>query len=251
MKPMHVNSPSDVNKILVELFSNRAAGIIQPPITILKNLELWAFIINNSKKIRADAFEMDSGIFSKQLVLFTEINEGRADIIPFKIPKVDIYATMDDEKYTILDKNIYKGYSTKNWVKQSQPEKEFELWMQESNDVRWFYRSKDRGEQYFSIVYGSKKEGFFPDYLVQGVDGFTYIIETKGADGENIDKYSEQKFNALSEYVKGRWSGNARFAFVRKNKKLNRLMYNNTQWDESVSDSVHWRPLEELFTFFN
>lgn len=251
MRLFHVDRPADVHHILVELFGNLAAGIVVPPLLKLKNIELSAFIINNAKQICDDAKKMDTGGFSKQLNLFKEINEGRADVVPFVQPSVEVYAVYNSPKYELLDKNIYLGYSTNNWVKQSEPEREFEKWVQESDLVKWFYRSKDRGEQYFSIAYGAKKEGFYPDYLVQGADGFTYIIETKGADGENIDQYAEQKFNALQEYLKGEWGGNERFAFVRKNTNLNRLMFNNTQWDENVNDSVHWRPLEELFRFLD
>ncbi|MDM7646958.1 DEAD/DEAH box helicase family protein [Leuconostoc falkenbergense] len=256
MKPFHVDKPADAYDILVELFSIRAAGVVIPPILKMKNLELMAFIINNRKKIRDDAREMDSGKFAKQLNLFNEVNEGRADVVPFILPTVDAYAMTELDKYDLLTKNVYVGYSTKNWVKQSEPERDFERWAQASESVKWIYRSKDRGEQYFSIAYGAKKEGFYPDYILQGVDGITYIIETKGgqsADGvdENIDPYAEQKFNALRNYAGSEWGENIKFAFVRKDKRLNRLKFNNSQWSNDVSANPAWRPLEELFTFFS
>ena len=108
----------------------------------------------------------------------------------------------------------------------------------------WWYRSFDRGENYFSIAYGAKKEGFFPDYLVQGIDWTIYIIETKGGKNSDIDDYSSAKFNALKHYVE-QIATDKKFAFVRPDG--DRLVYSDTQYEKDMSNHNVWRPIESLF----
>ena len=91
-----------------------------------------------------------------------------------------MYQTLKNEAGEVFSKNVYKGYGRNNWVTTSKPEKAFEEWLESSQQVKWWYRSKDRGDNYFSVAYGQKKEGFFPDYIFLGTDGRTYVVETKG-----------------------------------------------------------------------
>ena len=111
-----------------------------------------------------------------------------------------MYKALKNESGVVFSKNVYKGYGSNNWVQTSKPEKAFEEWLEKSDKVKWWYRSKDRGDKYFSVAYGQKKEGFFPDYIFLGADGVTYVIETKGGNKQNIDIYSEAKFKAIREW---------------------------------------------------
>lgn len=240
-KYLHTSSPANVHSILVELFSDRGEGLFVPPILHLKNIELMAFIINNYKKLRDDAKEMDSN----NLNLFNA-NSDLVDQVPFAFPKLESYKVLIDKikQQKVLIKNVYQGYSEANWVGQSTPEIKFEKWLEQSESVRWWYRSFDRGEQYFSIAYGAKKEGFFPDYLVQGSDGTIYIIETKGGKNSDIDDYSSAKFNALKNYIED-VAPEKRFAFVRPDGE--RLVYSNTSYEKDITNHSVWKPINLLF----
>lgn len=240
-KYLHVNSASATHSILVELFSERGEGLFVPPILKLKNLELTDFIINNYKRLRDDAKEMDSN----NLNLFDSASE-MIDQVKFELPKVESYKVKIDKGFQtkVMKKNIYEGYSEANWVGQSRPEILFEQWLEKSDKVKWWYRSFDRGEKYFSIAFGAKKEGFFPDYLIQGANGIVYICETKGGKNADIDDYSKAKFEAAKVYVEN-FAKDKKFAFVRPDRS--RLVYSNTEYDKDLSNHDIWRAIEDLF----
>lgn len=240
-KYLHVSSTSDTHSILVELFSERGEGIFVPPILRLKNLELTAFIINNYKKLRDDAKEMDTN----NLNLFDSASD-MIDHVKFMFPKFESYRVKTDTilQSKIMKKNVYEGYSEANWVGQSTPEKLFEQWLEKSEKVKWWYRNFDRGERYFSVAFGAKKEGFFPDYLVQDINGKVYICETKGGKNADIDDYSEIKFYALKDYVES-FAKDKTFAFVRPDR--GRLLYSNTEYDKDLNNPDIWKAIENLF----
>lgn len=103
---------------------------------------------------------------SNNLNLFNA-NSNIVDLVPFVFPKFESYKVTTDKlkQENILKKNIYYGYSEANWVGQSNVEIQFETWLEQSERVRWWYRSFDRGEQYFSIAYGSKKKKDFSQII--------------------------------------------------------------------------------------
>lgn len=183
-----------------------------------------------------------SSTFNEQITL----SDSYVDYIPFNLPARDGYPD-NGSKGKLLEKNVYLGYTTSNWVKQSKAERMIEEQLNSMPKVKWFYRSKDHGRKYFSIVYNGVSQ-FFPDYLVKTQDGTTYILETKGAEGQNIDKQAHNKFKALKDYVNNHCDNNVSFAFVRPS--LNHegvLMFNNTEWNDDVDDSANWKPLADLF----
>ncbi len=251
-KYLYRDSPSDVNNILLELFSNRSEDSSKRFLS-LKPTEFMAFVINNYQLIRDVAKNADAAqLFDKQLSLEYGLSHDELDLVTFELPKTEMYRRLQKEGGKVFTKNIYKGYGESNWVNSSKPEKAFEEWLENTEQVEWWYRSKDRGDKYFSIAYGQKKEGFFPDYIFKGIDGLTYIIETKGANKQNIDVYSEAKFKAIREWVENpKTNPNAaQFAFVRpiiKDGEVNGLLFNNTTWKEDTSDRNYWKPISELF----
>ncbi|MCY7585111.1 DEAD/DEAH box helicase family protein [Bacillus safensis] len=252
-KYLYRDSPKDVNHILLELFSNRSEDITKRFLS-LKPSEFMAFVINNYKLIRETAKNADtSGSFDKQLSLEYGISHDELDLVKFIPPKVEMYQVNKNGKGKIFNKNIYNGYGENNWVKTKKPEIAFETWLDNSEQVSWWYRNKDRGEQYFSIAYGQKKEGFFPDYIFVGTNGITYIVETKGGNGQNIDHYSEAKFKAIRA-----WSENlttnpygAKFAFVRPIKndsgEVSGLLYNDSVWNEDMNDITQWKSISDFW----
>ena len=110
--------------------------------------------------------------------------------------------------------------------------------------VKWWYRSFDRGGKYFYIAFGAKKEGFFPDYLVQGTNGTVYICETKGGKNADIDDYSRAKFDSAKDYVEN-FAKAKKFAFIRPDSS--RLVYSNTEYDKDLSNRDIWKAIEDLF----
>jgi type III restriction enzyme len=252
-KYLYRDSPKDVNHILLELFSNRSEESSKRFLS-LKPSEFMAFVINNYPLIRNTARNADtSGLFNKQLSLDYGIVHDELDLVPFEPPRVEMYQVTKGESMDSFSKNIYSGYSERNWVKTKKPEKAFETWLEESDHVAWWYRNKDRGDKYFSIAYGLKKEGFFPDYIFMGTDGLTYIVETKGGNKQNIDDYSEAKFRAIKEWAENKKANphGAKFAFVRPLKNADgeviSMLYNNSIWCEDMGNRERWKPLNELF----
>ncbi|MGT2894365.1 DEAD/DEAH box helicase [Streptococcus downei] len=246
--------PADISAILIELFSNRSESPTKRFLN-LKPRELMAFTINNYRLIRDTAKRADADHkFDKQLSLEFGITHGELELVKFNAPKNEMYQRFKDSQDEVFTKNIYKGYGKSNWVKTSKPEQAFETWLENEDKVAWWYRSKDRGEKYFSIAYGQKREGFFPDYIFLGIDGLTYVVETKGGQNENIDAYSEAKFKALREWAENKDANpnGAKFAFVRPLKNhqgdITGLLFNNTHWDDDLNNRQVWRPISEIFS---
>lgn len=237
-----------IRAIIADLFAIGDPGSDVKPLLQLRPKERYGFVINNAQKLKAVAKQMDArGIFIDQKDLFTADEEGQYFHKQIVLKKREAYLDNGENKKPLL-KNVYEGYSPSNWVKQSKPEIMLEEQLEHLVNVQWVYRSKDHGMDYFSIPYDNNSREYFPDYLVKATNGTTYILETKGKEGQNIDDYSEAKFNALKAYVEGDWGGEEKFAFIRPSTRHHDvLMYNNTVWDEQVDGSPNWHPLFELF----
>lgn len=256
MKALPVFSPSEVNDILIELFSWKAAGAVRPPLLRLNDYQLRAFIINNYLRIAELGRNMQIAI---QTDLFDEASEGKFDTNDFNLPNFEIYAVSEKLNPIVMDKNVYAGYTTANHVKQRKTERAFEIWLQNSKYVRWWYRSPDRGKKYFSVPVGSKKEGFFPDYLVKGTNGRTYIFEVKYIQNlipshplyVEYEQDAHQKFDALKGYInEKKFSGDANFGFIQPrwyDSNDVEFLYNNTSWDADVNNTDVWKSINGVF----
>jgi len=248
---LHVGKDTKViRSMMMDLFRSGEQGGVVPQLLALSVKEWYAFMINNGRRLRDVAKSMDARVgemnFTSQLLLEDEADKYLH--VPVELGNPDGYVVdVETENALLLDRNVYDGYSTANFIKQSGPERQIEQALQQIPEVKWFYRSKDRGSDYFSIPYDGNNRDFYPDYLVKDQAGTTYIIETKGASGQNIDEYSEMKFYALKDYVDGSWGGDEKFAFVRPDNRAGILKYNNTIWDEDVENSPNWKPLTQLF----
>lgn len=239
-----------VRSILLDLFRSGEQGGKISQLLNLSPKEWYAFIINNGPKLRDIAKRMDlrlAGTISTEQLSFDSIDK-EVEIIPFTLKNPDNYIVDADAPVNLLSKNVYAGYSTANWIKQSKPERKIEQAFERIPEVKWFYRSKDHGQDYFSIAYDLNQRDFYPDYLAVNQDNQLYILETKGAQNENIDSYAEAKFNALKQYTNSpEISKTTKFAFVRYDKSAGILKYNNTIWTEDVETSSEWKPLKKLF----
>ncbi len=210
----------------------------------LSLVEFYAFVINNEDKLKYDFLEAVSQEARQIFIKSESIKE-----IEFRIPEMDIIKYDPKMKDTIIyDKNVYKDYP--NSTKKSKSERMFEKYCNESNNIKWFYKNGEHSIQYFSIIYVDavgKKWAFYPDYILQDEQGYTWIIETKGgesADGvsKNIDIKVENKFAVLKEYAN---KHNLKWGFVRDYDKNDNLYICNTEYTEDMNND-NWMNLKDI-----
>lgn len=207
----------------------------------LSTSEFYAFILNNTHKIREDLREGMVGSFFEQNLLI-DIKEE-----VFKIPREEVYKYIEQRDTQLMTKNVYRDYTDDCLVEEvrSKPERLFERFCESNEKVSWYYKNGDTGQQYFSITYldGNQTQHlFYADYIVGLTNGDIWIIETKGGEGrngvnKNIDIQVKNKFAAFKQYAE---KHNIKWGFVRdKNEKL---YINNTEYVDDMSDSS-WQSL--------
>lgn len=206
--------------------------------------EFCAFLVNNWEIL----VEILQGIDKTGI----ELTDTQPEESIWTIPKMQDYKKHNGSKGgTVLEKNVFMGYSTDILVppNRTQPEITFEQWCEICDDVEWVYKNGDKGREYFSIIYRVtlRRYNFYPDYIIRLKNGKTWIIEAKGgatASGEsaNIDKYAAQKFEALKEY--GQNNPDLNWGFVRN---LGAQLYiSNTVWDENLMNHSVWKPIQTV-----
>lgn len=210
----------------------------------LENADFYAFIINNVQRLKMDFKEVTSGLGGVQMSLKLE-----PKTTTFTIPEMEIYKYSEVKKRTVFRLNAYKEYTNEFIVGKlrSEPERLFERYCERNENVQWFYKNGDAGQQYLSIVYvdGVGKQWlFYPDYIVHMKDGTDWIIETKGGEvaghSKNIDMQVVNKFNAFKNYAE---KYHLKWGFVRDESED--LFINNTEYVEDMSDKS-WRSIEDV-----
>ena len=210
----------------------------------LETKEMYAFVLNNQKKLITDFSEANSDVGLQQ-----EIDISYVGTMDFLIPKELIFTYNAKVPGRVFDKNVYDGYMSTGEPR-SDTERLFEKYCQENQKIEWFYKNGDSGLEYFSIVFtdnAGKQRLFYPDYIIsQG--GQTWIIEAKGGESksganENIDKYAAKKANALKQYA-NQHSLNA--GIVRLNRFDMELYVNKDSYTEDMSDD-NWKHIDAIF----
>lgn len=210
----------------------------------LENSDFYAFIINNVKQLKMDFKNVTAQMGGVQMS-FVQPKEA-----VFSIPEMEVYRYSEVKSRQLFRLNAYREY-TNEFVTdktRSLPERLFERYCEQNDNVEWFYKNGDTGQQYLSIVYLDallKQWLFYPDYIILMKDGSIWIIETKGGEvaghSKNIDVQVINKFNAFKNYAE---KHNINWGFVRD---INEELYiNNTEYVEDMSDDS-WKPLEEVF----
>lgn len=239
----HVGLSYDkTNQILRTLFL-KDYGNTKFKILNLKLREYYAFIINNSERLKSD-FIIFSGQRQDQIMYL----ENRLE--SFRIPLEETYRYLPFQRNVkVLESNVYKGYDTTMITSEfrSTSERLFEKYCEKSERVKFVYKNGDTGQQYLSIVYGTnfdKQRLFYPDYIVQLVDGTIWLIEAKGGESKghskNIDVQVENKFEAFKRFAN---EHNYNFGFVRERDE--ELYLNNTEYVEDMGHSS-WIPIEYI-----
>ncbi len=213
----------------------------------LKTRFLYAFVINNSDRLRHDI----------QLAMSVELQQSlnlpNADkIVPFvfSIPQETTFtynAKAIDQ--SVMTKNVYDGYLL-SAEPRSDSERSFEKYCEVSPNVRWLYKNGDKGSEYFSIVYADnfgKLKSFFPDYIIGLQSGETWIVETKGGfdrtgKSEDIDPFSPKKFEVLRAYLQEQ---KLHGGFVRKDKQSDELCICTEHYSDDIQ-SDDWKLLKDV-----
>ena len=210
----------------------------------LSLVEFYAFIINNEDKLKYDFLEAVSQEARQVSIKSESIKETE-----FKIPEMDIIRYDPKMKDTVIyEKNVYRDYPSS--TKKSKSERMFEKYCNSSSNVKWFYKNGEHSIDYFSIIYVDavgKKWAFYPDYILQDEQGYTWIIETKGGENaegvsKNIDIKVENKFAVLKEYAN---KHNLKWGFVRDYDKNDNLYICNTEYTEDM-DNENWVNLKNI-----
>lgn len=209
----------------------------------LENNDFYAFIINNSKKLKEE-FRQIVASDGVQLAM-----TDKAKTAQFKIPEMEVYKFAAVKGVRFLAQNAYKEYTNEFITDKtrSKPERLFEMYCNGNDNVEWFYKNGDLGQQYLSVVYQdgvSNQWLFYPDYIVKMKNGDVWIIETKGGMqsgySKNIDMQVKNKFNAFKEYAakyKLKWG------FVRDVDEF--LYINNTDYSDNM-DGDNWVAIEKM-----
>lgn len=240
IKPSGKIDYKTVRRILDRLFGNHSFKKYH--VLKLSLSEYYAFVINNHKLLKE--------LFKRTAVLSSQTVFLDAKKSTFTLPSEDLFRYVKDSHPELYDRFAYEGYTTEmiDSTLRSTSEILFENYCQNNPNVDWYYKNKDTGLDYFSIVYTTGfnvQRLFYPDYIVKLKNGDLWIIETKGGElagkSKDYDEYTPVKFEALKEFVKDQ---HVQFGFVRD--KNQRLFLNNTQYAESL-DEAGWNLIKDYF----
>lgn len=211
----------------------------------LDNSDFYAFVINNAKQLKIDFKNVTAQMGGTQMSFMLEPKTAS-----FTIPEMEVYKYSEVKKRMLFRLNAYKEYTNEFCTDKTRslPERLFERYCESNENVEWFYKNGDTGQQYLSVVYTDallKQWLFYPDYVVHLKDGTDWIIETKGGEvsghSKNIDMQIGNKFNAFKQYAE---KYKLHWGFVRDSQE--ELFMNNTEYVDDMSDDS-WVPLEERF----
>lgn len=205
--------------------------------------EYNAFLVNNRDRL----IEVFSKVSESEI---GEIKETDTFTEQWSIPAYQYYKQHKKMAATqILTKNVFDSYGNNILIAPNRTvsEVEFERWCQNYDNVKWFYKNGDKGDEFFSIIYRKafRRSNFYPDYIIGTEAGDVWIIEAKGgmsSDGtsNNIDGYAEKKFNALKAYAET--AGDFKWGFVRA--VGTQLYLSNTVWSEDMTNRNVWKQIE-------
>ena len=234
-----------MNIIVRRLFSEKDK--YQNRILDLEIRHLYAFVINNSDRLRHDILQA----MAANLLQTALPNPNQVTPFDFKLPREFVFTYDGKSKdQSIMTKNVYDGYLL-SAEPRSDSEKAFEKYCENCQSVKWLYKNGDKGNEYFSLVYTDnfkKLKSFYPDYIIGLQNGEIWIIETKGGftrtgKSEDIDDFTPKKFEVMKAYLD---EYNLNGGFVRKDKKSQELCICSEHYSDDIQGK-EWRLLREVF----
>lgn len=132
-------------------------------------------------------------------------SERSKRIETIEIPRESLFFTDQYQEMKVKKSALYPFYIEKDY-KGEDNEKEFIKFLEENNNVVWWYKNGDSGSEYFSIAYYNKDENkeklFYPDWIIKTEKDIWIIDTKKGTTAELKD--TKYKAEALQEWLKGR-----------------------------------------------
>ncbi|MDQ5957620.1 MAG: type restriction enzyme [Patescibacteria group bacterium] len=132
-------------------------------------------------------------------------SERAKRIETIEIPRQTLFFTDQYEEMKVKKSAMKPFYIEKDY-KGEDNEKEFIKFLEEHNNVVWWYKNGDSGSEYFSIAYYNENENkeklFYPDWIIKTEKDIWIIDTKKGATAELKD--TKYKAEALQEWLKGR-----------------------------------------------
>lgn len=132
-------------------------------------------------------------------------SERAKRIETIEIPRQTLFFTDQYEEMKVK-KSVMKPFYIEKDYKGEDNEKEFIKFLEEHNNVVWWYKNGDSGSEYFSIAYYNEDENkeklFYPDWIIKTEKDIWIIDTKKGATAELKD--TKYKAEALQEWLKGR-----------------------------------------------
>lgn len=135
------------------------------------------------------------------------------------VPEEDVFS--DNYEEADMRQNIYDHYFRKKGA--SENEIRFEKLLDASDSILWWHKNGEKMRQHFAVGYyeqmedaRTRRNSFYPDYIVRFKDGSIGIFETKSGADISPEYYSNsnnpRKANALQEWIHnhldlGIWGG--------------------------------------------
>jgi len=209
------------------------------------------------RKIISKSLETHKPIRQKEVM---EKETRKEKKIKLEIPREQLFFTDDYEEISELKQTIVgSGEAIKTFKNAMQPfylaksyigkenEISFIKYLEQKENIKWWYKSGDSGSENFAVKYWDKDENkeklFFPDWIIKLKSGKTLILDTKqGITAKSND--TKYKAEALQEWI-NKEKKNIEGGIVDNVSGIWKINNNKEyKWDQNYSE---WENLDELF----
>ena len=153
------------------------------------------------KKVISDSLEEYRPVRESEVKKKSERKRREDKLI---VPPVSLFFTDDYKEY---DKNKSKKSALHPFYihnKMSQTEKDFIKFLDEKDEILWWYKNGDIGSEYFAIDYYNKDENkdklFYPDWIVKTKSKLFFLDTKAGITARDND--TKYKAEALQKWLK-------------------------------------------------
>jgi len=167
--------------------------------------------------------------------------------VVYTIPQTLSVSSDSNEEVSLENYYYDKCYLSKERL---QPEKSFEMFIQEHIDfIKFWVKNGDSGKDHFCIPYNLNREikGFYPDYLIQFVDGRIGLFETK--DKHDDSDNTTAKAEVLQSYIntENEKGMNLIGGIVADFGRIDAPYLKMNQNDKFTTNETEWEDLDEIF----
>lgn len=207
-----IKSALSCQEILINKIDGKNSADVLMPILVswftshfkLKNNDVYKMIINdlnNHSSIFKYIFDYICSTYEKYTQSSSNLNYRRKEFtkimtIPFESEEIKKTEIIPANKCGML-------YAT---TPKQQNEKWFLEYLEENENVDWWIKNGDSGQDYFSITYYIEDEpySFYPDWIIMLKNKKLLIADTKDGNTLNDSGLTYAKIEALKEYCKNK-----------------------------------------------